>query len=168
MGEGDAVPRRLSVPESSAQRGEFTVPVKLSEGSGIVAIQFEIFFESDILEVVEILPGSLLTVHEFVVNTSFADFIGAAIVSRDFTTFQSGSGSVLEIVFRNVADQDTELDIANALALAPDGSPIEIEASPTAVVVFPEGIPTADERGLMLLLILLMVSGLALLRKGMV
>jgi len=135
VGEGDA-PRRLSVPATAVERGQFTIPVKLSEGGGIVAVQFELFFDSDILELVEVLPGSLLTDHEVVLNTTFVGNIGTLIVSRNLTDFQPGPGSVVEIVFRNIADEDAELDIFNAVASGTGGANVEIEARTTIVLPF--------------------------------
>ena len=167
VGEGEDLLRRLSVPAITTERGQFTIPVELSEGGGIVAVQFGLFFESAILELVEVLPGSLLTDHDVVLNTTFQGNIGAAIVSRNLTAFQPGPGSVLEIVFRNVADEDAELDIFGAVASGTGGSIIEIEARPTIALPF-TSLPILDARGLVFLFLVLLGSGLALLRKGIV
>lgn len=97
LGVASAPLTAITVSSVSANRGDVVdVKVNISSGSGMQACDFELWYDSDVLEVVTAVKGSCLTSSP-IINTSI---LGKIVFSYAATNILTGGGVVLNIQFK--------------------------------------------------------------------
>lgn len=136
----------LSVPDVNAAPGsKVIVPVSISDGEDVTAIQFALTFDTNFLSIPaegSVLAGSALTDHS--VGSNLEDGkITVVIFSGSLASMTPGPGSVVSIVFEGAADA--------ALGSSTTLEPSEIQASDTNGSAVPmvsnEGVVTISDSG---------------------
>jgi hypothetical protein len=117
--------------------GPYTVPISVNNASRISTITLTITFNPAILNVRTSTDGTFM--RQGGVTASFTPKIDKGRVDLVITragdqTGASGSGLLAALLFESVAAGTSTITI-NAVAMAPDGTPITIAASPVTVVV---------------------------------
>ncbi len=105
-------PRTLAIPEVRTEPGRVvTVPISLSEGRGVSAIRMTVGYNPALLSLVEkeaVSPGTLVPEgFTLTATTSLPGQISLVIappVMQPVPSLRSGSGSIVQLVFRTVAD----------------------------------------------------------------
>ncbi len=136
----------LSVPDVNAAPGsKVIVPVSISDGEDVTAIQFALTFNTTLLSIPaegSVLVGSALTDHS--VGSNLEDGkITVVIFSGSLASMATGPGTVVSIVFEVAADA--------ALSSSTTLEPSEIQASDTNGGAVPvgsnEGVVTISDSG---------------------
>ncbi len=136
----------LSVPDVNAAPGsKVIVPVSISDGEGVTAIQFALTFNTTLLSIPadgSVLAGSSLTDHS--VGSNLEDGkLTVVIFSGSLASMAPGPGSVASIVFEVAADA--------SLSSSTELQPSEIQASDTngdaVPMVSSEGVLTISDSG---------------------
>ncbi len=127
----------LSVPDVNAAPGSnVIVPVSISDGEGITAIQFALTFNTTHLSIPaegSVLGGSALTDHS--VGSNLEDGkLTIVIFSGSLASMAAGPGTVVSIVFEVAADAplstSIELQPSEIQASNTNGDAIPVVASP--------------------------------------
>ena len=136
----------LSVPDVNAAPGsKVIVPVTISNGQDITAVQFELSFTSSLLSIPlegSVLGGSALSDHS--VGFSSEDGkLTVVIFSGSLSSMATGGGSVVSIVF-DVApgaalDASTTLKLSQVLASDTLGGPVAITSTNGSLTISDEG-----------------------------
>ncbi|MFQ5737740.1 MAG: cohesin domain-containing protein [Acidobacteriota bacterium] len=175
--------RVLSAPSLSVQQGNpVTVPITLSEGSGITAIQFTVSYDAALISVPPtctppnpVAGGTLLsgTDHSVTCNSATAGQISIVVVSLSLQSLNSGSGSVVDITFDADAPGVSPLSLGGIVASDTAGSAVTVTGQDGDVTVTAgttttlpsEAIPTLNDWGIIAMSVLLALFGLGALRR---
>ena len=136
----------LSVPDVNAAPGsKVIVPVSISDGEDVTAIQFALTFDTNFLSIPaegSVLAGSALTDHSVGSNPEDGK-LTVVIFSGSLASMAAGPGTVVSIVFDVAADA--------ALSSSTTLEPSEIQASDTNGAAVPavsnEGVVTISDAG---------------------
>ena len=106
------------------------VPVHLSEGRGIAALQLDLNYDPVLLSVAGVDKGSLLTDHALTASTATSGRVRIAIASLTLSSMDSGGGTVAVVTFRVNATAPTstaQLALSNATASGPSGTNVSVD-----------------------------------------
>ena len=85
--------------------GQVVVPIQLSDGSDVSALQFVVDYDSNLLTATSVSDGSLLNGHSVTSNTSTPGQVSVAIVSLSLASMNPSPGSVVSISFNATSMQ---------------------------------------------------------------
>ncbi len=124
----------LSMPDVNlnAQETEFVVPVQIKDANDVGGFQFEITYDSSVLELEKIENGELI--NGWITDSSLGNplkVIGASI-SAPITT---QSGTLVELYFKVVNDSDTSTNLDFSMVKLTDKDGDEISCSSQGAVV---------------------------------
>ncbi|MBI3939213.1 MAG: hypothetical protein HY315_00125 [Acidobacteria bacterium] len=125
--------------KSTAPGSTVSIPVLLSEGSGVAGLQFILSYDAAVLSYpsgASLTPGTLITDQSIVANGAFPGKVSVVLVSAN--SLKSGSGTVVSIplvVGRQAgAGSQTFLRLTDILAFDSSGGNIALQTGPGGVL----------------------------------
>ncbi len=110
-----------------SDRDEYYVTAKISENPGFASAQFELFYDTDAAECVEIIPGEIISSMMIDYNTKTAEKTPRAILSTAGTENTTENGDIATFVFKKLTNANPRFDFAVSELRAYDGQTIDCE-----------------------------------------